>query len=207
MRDGATFGDALAHEDLFPPFYVNMVRAGEMGGTLEKTLSRLADYLSRTVAVREAVTSALVYPIILLVTAGLSIVIILTFVLPELQPLFAESGHALPWPTRAIMGLSDIVRGYWWLFVALAVGAGVGVRAALARPEMRLKIDRALLALPLIGETLRAMEVERFCRTLGTLVGNGVARPARRAQSFERHIVEQRPARRGEWRGGQPARG
>jgi general secretion pathway protein F len=177
VRDGATFGDALAQEDLFPPFYINMIRAGEMGGTLDKTLSRLGDYLSRTLAVREAVTSALIYPIILLVTAGLSIIIILTFVLPELQPLFAESGHALPWPTRVIMALSDFVRGYWWLLVASAAGAAIGLRAALRRPEMRQKIDRALLALPLIGETLRAMEVERFCRTLGTLVGNGVALP------------------------------
>jgi general secretion pathway protein F len=177
VRDGSSFGDALAREDVFPPFYINMVRAGEAGGTLERTLSRLADYLTRTVAVREAVTSALIYPAILLITAGFSIVIILAFVLPEFEPLFAESGRTLPWMTRMVMGASEILRGYWWLFLVLAAGAGVALRAALRRPDMRVKIDRALLRLPLLGETLRAMEVERFSRTLGTLVGNGVALP------------------------------
>ena len=93
VRDGLTFADSLALEDVFPPFYVNLVRAGEAGGSLGRTLARLADYLIRSVNVRESVTSALIYPMILLATSGLSIVVILTFVLPELQPLFAESGN------------------------------------------------------------------------------------------------------------------
>ncbi len=177
VRDGTGFSDALAQEPVFPPFYVNMVRAGEFGGTLPATLERLADYLVRALAVRDAVVSALVYPAILLVTAGASIVIILTLVLPEFEPLFAESGHALPWPTRAIMGLSTIARSYWWLFALLFAGCITGARAALRRPDLRLRIDHTLLRLPLVGELLRAMEIERFCRTLGTLAGNGVALP------------------------------
>lgn len=177
VRDGATFSGALEREPVFPPFYVNMVRAAESGGTLERTLTRLADYLSRVVAVREAVTSALVYPAILLMTAGMSIVVILVFVLPEFEPLFAESGRTLPWATRIIMDLSDIARGYWWLFFLLIAGMGLSLRAALNRPEFKLRIDGALLRLPLIGPVLRAMEVERFCRTLGTLANNGIALP------------------------------
>jgi general secretion pathway protein F len=177
VRDGASFSDALSDAAIFPPFYVNMVRAGEAGGTLQETLARLADYLVRSLAVRDAVVSALVYPAILLATAGASIVIILMFVLPEFAPLFADSGHPLPWATRAIMALSGIARGYWWLFALLVAGSVIGLRLALRRPDFRLRIDHGLLRLPLLGDLLRAMEIERFCRTLGTLAGNGVALP------------------------------
>ncbi|MEI9988941.1 MAG: type II secretion system F family protein [Rhizomicrobium sp.] len=177
VRGGTSFSEAMEKDAAFPPLYVNMVRAGEMGGTLSTTLQRLADYLERAQTLRDAVVSALVYPAILLATAGASIVIILTFVLPEFEPLFAESGRALPWPTRAIMGTSATVRTYWWLFAPVLAAGIAGARAALRRPHLRLKLDRALLRLPLVGDLLRAMEIERFCRTLGTLAGNGVALP------------------------------
>jgi general secretion pathway protein F len=178
VRDGASFAAALEREDVFPAFYVNMVRAGETGGTLEHTLSRLADYLSRSAAIRDAVASALVYPSILLATAFGSIGVILFFVLPEFWPLFADAGHALPWSARVLMDISDELHGYWWLILSSLVLGIAGVRRALQSPPVRIWRDRQLLALPVLGETLKAMEIERFCRTLGTLVANGVALPA-----------------------------
>lgn len=177
VRDGASLADALAHEELFPPFYINMVRAGEFGGALDKTLAKLADYLNRSLATREAVTSALIYPVVLLVTMGASIVIILFFVLPEFEPLFAESGRTLPWAARTLMSASGFLRAYWWLLLALGAGCVLAGREACRKPDVRQWIDHQLLRIPMVGALLLAMEIERFSRTLGTLVNNGVALP------------------------------
>jgi general secretion pathway protein F len=178
VRDGSSFADALAADPLFPRFYVGMVRAGEMGGSLEPTLRRLCDYLMRTLAVRETVTSALVYPTILLVTAGISIIFIITVVLPEFQPLFEQAGKALPLPTRIVIAFGDFFRAYWWALVILGIAAVVAFRRALANPASRRQVHGLLLRLPLFGRLLAAIEIERFCRTLGTLLSNGVALPS-----------------------------
>ncbi|MBL6854695.1 MAG: type II secretion system F family protein [Alphaproteobacteria bacterium] len=177
VRDGASLADALSGDAAFSPFYVNMVRAGERGGSLDRTFAVLADYLARTLSVREAVSSALVYPAVLVATAGLSIVVILGFVLPEFAPLFAESGRQLPFVTRLAMGLSSTFRDFWWAFALGLIAAVVAIRSAARNPVLRAKIDTALLKLPVLGELLLGMEVERFCRTLGTLLKSGVALP------------------------------
>jgi len=177
VRDGASLADALAEDKFVPSFYVSMVRAGELGGNLATTLAKTADYLARALVVRETVTSALVYPIILLATAGFSIIVILTLVLPEFEPLFAEAGKTLPWPTRLVMGTSDIIRSTWWAMALILAGLGLWARRLLARPELRLKFDHAVLRLPVLGQLLRAMEIERLIRTLGTLIAAGVALP------------------------------
>jgi general secretion pathway protein F len=177
VRDGAGFADALAEESVFPKFYVSMVRAGELGGSLDVTLARLSDYLTRSLAVREAIASALVYPVILLMTAGLSIVFILTFVLPEFEPLFAQAGKSLPLPTRIVMGAGHFVQDFWWL-MALAVAAFViWWRRALRNRRFRQRVDRQILRLPVLGDLFVSMDVERFSRTLGTLLTNGVPLP------------------------------
>lgn len=178
VRDGASLADALSADANFPHFYVSMVRAGELGGALEQALAKLADYVARSVAIREAIASALVYPIILLMTAGVSIIIILVFVLPEFEPLFAGAGKALPLPTRIVMGVGGFLRGYWWLLVATFAGLGLWLRAALKNPVTRLRLDAFLLRLPIFGSLLTAIETERLSRTLGTLVANGVPLPA-----------------------------
>jgi general secretion pathway protein F len=177
VRDGASLADALAADPIFPRLYVSMVRAGELGGNVEATLRRLADYLAKVADIRDAVLSAMVYPIMLLITAGLSIGVILVFVLPQFAPLFASTGKPPPVATQIVMAAGDILRGYWWA-LALAVAAAVlGLRRALARPDIRRWRDRWALRLPLLGELLLKMEMERLSRTLGTLLGNGVALP------------------------------
>src|SRR5258706_5727472 len=177
VRDGGGLADALAEDSGFPKFFVSMVRAGEMGGALETALGRAADYLGRTLAIREAIASALVYPIILLVSAGLSIVIILTFVLPEFEPLFAEAGQTLPLPTRIVMAIGHGFRDYWWLLALTAAATWVWLRTQLAKPAFRQGFDARVLRIPLIGPLLAEIEIERFSRTLGTLLANGVALP------------------------------
>jgi general secretion pathway protein F len=188
LRGGASFASALSAD--FPKFFVSMVMAGETGGTLAETLGQLSGYLSRSAAVRETVASALVYPIILLATAGLSVTFILVFVLPEFQPLFQEAGAALPWPTRAVIAVGDVLRGYWWAIAAVAVAIALVIRRVLRSPVWRLTFDRQSLRLPVFGKLLAAIDVERFSRTLGTLLTNGVTLPA--ALPIAREVIANR---------------
>lgn len=194
LRDGASLSEALADEGSFPKFYVNMVRAGELGGSLEATLFRLADYLSRAQALREAVISALVYPIMLLCTAGLSIAVILIVVLPQFEPLFADAGKALPLSTRIVMSLGHFLGATWWVILILLGMTGGWLQRQLAKPAFRLRWDSALLRLPLLGDLLIKIEMERFSRTLGTLTGNGVTLPMALAITRDtlsnRHIAD-----------------
>ncbi len=177
VRDGSSLGEAMAGEPAFPKFYISMVRAGEMGGTLELTLRRLHEYLTRALAVRETITSALVYPALLLVASGASIIFILLFVLPQFEPLFAQAGAALPLPTQIAIGMGDFLGNFWWLIILMIVGGYILARRALAEAKTRARVDRLLLRLPLLGELLASMDIERFSRTLGTLLANGVALP------------------------------
>jgi general secretion pathway protein F len=175
IQGGSSLADALAqHEALFPRVYVSMVRAGETGGALREVLGRLARYLDEAEALREQVKSALVYPIILLILAALSIVVLLTVVLPQFTPLFESAGAELPWLTRAVILTGEGVQRYGWLLLVAALGAIWLVRRQLKRPARRAQIDRWLLRLPLLGELLAKIDTARFARALGTLLANGV---------------------------------
>ena len=178
IRDGASLADALSRETCFPPFYVSAVRAGEYGGALETALDRLADYLARSAAVRESVTSALVYPSILVATAVCAIIFILVVVLPQFEPLFAEAGRSLPASTRTIMAISHALGSYWWLIAISICGFSFWFRKALKVPEYRIRFHGILLRLPLFGGLLAGAQTERFFRTLATLLGNGVPLPS-----------------------------
>jgi general secretion pathway protein F len=177
VRDGMSFAEALAADPVFPKFYVSMVRAGEHGGSLDITLQRLTDYLGRTMAIREQITSALVYPSLLLLTAGASIIVILVFVIPEFEPLFADAGKSLPLPTQVVMGAGHVVRDYGWLFILLVVGGVIGLRRWLQKPANRLIWDGYKLRWPILGSLIASIEVERLMRTFGTLLSNGVPIP------------------------------
>jgi general secretion pathway protein F len=179
IRDGSGLADALAaDEHSFPRLAISLVRAGELGGGLDTALARLADYLTKAHTLREAIRSALVYPVILLATAALSLVFVLIYVLPAFKPLFAEAGRALPLPTRLVMALGDAVAHWAWLGAALIGLAILAVRRALRDPEIRRRRDAALLRLPMFGALLLKTEAARFSRTLGTLIGNGVPLPS-----------------------------
>lgn len=177
VRDGLSLADAFEATGVFSKSYVTMVRAGELGGNLEATLKRLAEYLSRAGAVRDTIVSALIYPAILLCTAGLSIVFVLMFVLPEFAPLFLQAGKALPASTAFALAVSDFLTRYWWVVVLLGAAAYLAVKRAATQPAFQRARDRLYLRLPLIGDLTLKMEIERFSRMLGTLLSNGVALP------------------------------
>jgi general secretion pathway protein F len=191
VRGGATFSTALEEQgDQFPRLYINMVRAGEAGGALDGVLQRLADYLERTAELRESVTSALVYPAILLFVAGASVILLLVFVVPQFTVLFADMGTALPLPTRIVIAVGDLFRNWWWAIPAVLALAAVGVDRWLKRPGSRERLDRRLLALPLFGDLIWKMETARFCHTLSTLLKNGL--PLLSALNLAKEVVGNR---------------
>jgi len=175
VRGGDTFSQALeAQQGLFPSLYINMVRAGEASGAMQAVLSRLADYMERSAELRDTVKSALVYPTILLLVAGLSVILLLVFVVPQFAQMFDDMGEALPLATRIVIGLGDLFRDYWWALLGGILGLVSLMRNRLAKPEVRYRWDKRVLGMPLIGDLVAKVETARFSRTLSTLVHNGV---------------------------------
>jgi len=175
VQGGSTLADALGqHEEAFSRAYVSMVRAGEAGGALDAVLARLAEYLEQAEALAEQVRSALVYPLVLLVMAGLSILVLLTVVVPQFTPLFESAGAELPLLTRVVIATGDAAQRYWWLILAALALLVWLVRRQLREPQSRARIDRVALRLPLLGPLLAKVDTARLARTLGTLLANGV---------------------------------
>ena len=174
VQGGKSLAEALAAQKVFPPIYVNMIRAGEAGGFLENALQRLEEYLDRSQQLRDDVTSALTYPVLLVCILGGSLVFLLVYVLPKFSALFADLGKAVPLQARIIIGVSDEIRAYWWVLLG-AVGLVVGgVRYSISTPRGRYGWDQWRLRIPVVGSLLRRMEVASLARTLGTLLKSGV---------------------------------
>jgi len=175
VQGGGYLSDALArHPDIFSTFYVNMVKAGEAGGVLESVLARLAEFLESSQELRDYIKSAMVYPAFLVAVGGLSIIILLTFVIPKFSVIFSDMGQTIPVTTRFLLGLSDILRSYWWAILAVLAGLGLLFRRYVNTPEGRLRMDQKKLDFPVVGDLVRKIEVSRFARTLGTLANSGV---------------------------------
>jgi general secretion pathway protein F len=173
IRGGSSFSEALQkHPDIFPKLYTSMVRAGETGGVLDVVLDKLTEFLETAKELRDSVVSAMVYPLILTVTGGASIVILLTFVIPRFTAIFSEIGGSLPLSTRLILGISEALRFSWWILFPAVVGAFVFVRSYIKTDRGAYKWDE--LKLKLFGDVVRKLETARFCRTLGTLIKSGV---------------------------------
>jgi general secretion pathway protein F len=175
IRSGRSLATAMDEEGgAFSRLYVAMVRAGEASGSLDVVLQRLADYIDKARELRETVISALIYPAILVAVAGISLVLLLTQVVPTFAELFADAGTALPLPTRIVIGTGAWLADNGWLLLAVLAAAAVLAVSALRAPSARLAWDAFVLRLPLVGGLVRRVETARFARTLATLVGNGV---------------------------------
>jgi general secretion pathway protein F len=176
VRDGSPLSEALTNEPRsFARMHVGLVRAGEAGGKLAPTLARLADLLDRQRSLAATVTSALIYPCLLLVAAIGSVTLLLTEVLPQFVPMFEQSGAKLPSSTQFLIDAGNFI-AQDGIFVLLGLlVTGFVVRAVLRRPGPRLMADRWVLRLPVVGTLLREVLAARFSRVLGTLLVNGVA--------------------------------
>jgi type IV pilus assembly protein PilC len=176
VESGHTVADALKkHPKAFSDLYVNMVAAGEAGGILDTILMRLATFMEKNDALVRKVKGAMIYPGVITGVAAAAIIILLVFVIPTFEKMFASVGMALPLPTRVVIGASRFLQGYWWAVIAAVVGAAWSLKKYYATPDGKLAIDKLLLKAPVLGDVLRKSAVSRFTRTLGTLIGSGVS--------------------------------
>jgi len=175
VRGGAPLSEALeAEPSVFSRLYVNMVRAGEIGGSLDNTLARLANYLERSKALRESVINALIYPAILVVMVFGALFVLLAFVVPRFAPMFQDMNVELPFITRAVLVFGVALRDWWWAIAAVIIAAVVLLRRQLADPPTRLAFDAWTLRQRVVGPLTAKLETARLARTLGTLLKNGV---------------------------------
>jgi len=175
VQGGSYLSDAMAkYPKAFSNFYVNMIRAGEAGGVLESVLERLGVFLETSQELKDYITSALVYPIFLVFVGGISIIILMTFVIPKFSIIFADMKQAIPFSTMLLIETSKFLKSFWWLIVAVIAGLVFSFQRWIKTPLGRLKLDTYNLRLPVIGDVVKKIEVARFARTLGTLVKSGV---------------------------------
>jgi len=176
VESGHTLADALRkHPKAFTELYVNMVAAGEAGGILDTILLRLATFMEKNDALVRKVKGAMIYPAVIFSVAGIAIVILLVFVIPVFQEMFAGIGQQLPLPTRIVIGASNFLQGFWWALIAGGFLAFFGIRKYYATPHGKLNLDKFMLHVPVLGDLIRKSAVSRFTRTLGTLIASGVS--------------------------------
>jgi type IV pilus assembly protein PilC len=175
IEGGNSFSSALGkHPDIFSAAYINMIKAGEASGTLDKVLLKLADTLERDREFRGKVKGAMIYPAVILIAMTLVGAVILIFVVPKLTEVYEDLNIALPLPTRMLISTSDFLVKFWWLVTILIVVGIIVLRRYRKTPEGALAIDRILLKLPVIGKLNRDSSLAEFTRTLGSLVAAGV---------------------------------
>jgi type II secretion system protein F len=175
IEGGNSLAEALGnHPRIFSKLYVNMVKAGESGGFLEIILSRLAKYLQTSKEIRDYLISVMIYPLILTAVSGLSILILVTFVIPRFAKIFSDMGQAIPLPTQIMLSLSQAVRDYWWAGAGILVLIYFALRAYKQDEERKFRWDRFKLRWIAVGNLIKKVEVARFARTLATLLQSGV---------------------------------
>ncbi len=158
----------------FDDMVVGMIRAGEASGKLDVVMLQLADLLDRDAETKRSVMAALVYPAILTIVLTAGIIVIVTFIVPRIMATIATTGTALPLPTRVVKGAADFMTAYWYFVAAGIFIAVMAWKTMMSTPQYRLKFDRFVLSIPVVGGMLRDVAVARFTRTLGTLLGSGI---------------------------------
>ena len=174
VEAGNEFSTALEAQKEFSPFYINMIRASEASGNLDNGLQQLYQYLDGVKQLRDKILSALLYPMILLAVAGISILMILTFVVPKITELFVGTDQALPVPTQVVIGLSNAVIDYWWLLPVAIVLVIYYLRYLNGDNQRRRRWHQFFLKLPVLRDLIVKIETAKFTKSLGTLVSNGV---------------------------------
>ncbi len=176
VESGHTLADALRkHPKAYSDLYVNMVAAGEAGGILDTILVRLAQFLEKNDAIVRKVKGAMIYPGVIISVAVIAISVLLIFVIPTFQNMFASVNLDLPLPTRVVIGMSNVLKHYWWAIIAVMVGSVFMINRYYKTAPGRLQIDALLLRLPVLGDVIRKAAVSRFTRTLSTLISSGVS--------------------------------
>jgi type IV pilus assembly protein PilC len=178
LRAGETLSDCVdRHPKIFPEFYRGILRSAELTGQLDTVLDQLAKYLERDLEARRKVKAAMIYPTIIAGMSLVTIVVLAAFVLPRFKVFFASLHATLPLPTRILLAVTDFVTDWWWALLAgVAVTVLTGFVVAHTRSG-RYALDRFVLAVPVVGTTVKFTLVERFCRILAAMAGAGVPLP------------------------------
>jgi type IV pilus assembly protein PilC len=177
VQGGSTFSESLAQYPLiFNDLYVNMVKAGEVGGVLELVLTRLAEFQEKAAKIKNKVGAAMVYPIIVMIMACTIMGFLLVFIVPKFEAIFHDmlGDRPLPEITTFVITVSRFIQGNWIVILAVVMAAVPAYKFANRTPLGRSRIDRAKLSFPLFGDIIRKTAISRFSRTLGTLVTSGV---------------------------------
>lgn len=175
IREGKALSAAMENypRDI-SPIYVHMIRAGETSGALDQILFRLADFLENQVKLQSKVTSAALYPALMLAVGITVLFFLMTFVVPKITAVFADLHQALPWPTRLLIAVSGFLSRFWIVLLAGTILSIVGVRRFLGTQAGRAQGDRLLLQLPLVGSVTRMVAISRLTSTLATMLASGV---------------------------------
>jgi type IV pilus assembly protein PilC len=177
VQGGSTFSESLAqHPRIFNKLYINMVKAGELGGVLELVLNRLAEFQEKAEKIKNKVVSAMFYPIVVIIIAMLILAFLLVFIVPKFQQIFHDmlGDKPLPAITQFVINASNLLKNQWYYVIGGIVVFTVGYKAFSATPTGKIVLDRCKLYLPLFGDLTRKSSISRFARTLGTLVTSGV---------------------------------
>lgn len=175
LKDGKTLSESIGrYPQVFPLLYLNMIRAGESGGVLEETLIRLAKFRQEEEEIKTKISSALAYPIFIIIVGLITIFLLLTFAIPRLVSLFSDVGQSLPLPTRILILTSEGIRNYWyWILLIVAILVFLSRRSQRMKNE-KIILDRFKLRLPLLGKFIKKTMLARFSRTFATLLANGI---------------------------------
>ncbi|HQK17709.1 MAG TPA: type II secretion system inner membrane protein GspF, partial [Polyangiaceae bacterium] len=188
LNEGTSFAQALElHPKVFPPIFVNMVAAGEVSGTLEQVLERLADFLESQAQLKGKVSAALAYPALMLIIGTVLISVLMVAVVPKVTSIFESLDQALPWYTQVLIAISDFLSGYWWLLLpTIALGVYLFNRWKKTK-DGRLKWDTFTLKTPVFGPLLQMLAIARFAKTLSTLLSAGV--PLLKAMEISNRVL------------------
>jgi type IV pilus assembly protein PilC len=178
LRNGDTFASAAAaHPEAFPNYYIGMLESAELTGSLDTVLSQLADYIDRDNKAKGQLTSALIYPSVVLVMSIVTVVVLAVFVLPRFVVFFNSLHAKLPLPTRMLLAASSFVSTWWWailLIFVIAAGTLIGMRRS---DKGKAILDSLILRLPVIGDLVQTAILERICRILSSMIKAGVDLP------------------------------
>lgn len=190
VNEGNSLTQSISHfPEVFPPFYVNMVRAGEASGTINLVLERLADFNEDQQALKTKIRSALAYPLFMFFIGSGVLFFLITFVVPNITNIFREMHQTLPGITVFLIVVSGFLKAFWWIITLILLAGIVGLRYAIRRTERgRYLWDRFKINVPLFGALNRKIAVARFSRTLGTLIQSGV--PLLSALEIAKNVVD-----------------
>jgi general secretion pathway protein F len=188
LTGGLGFAEALAyHPAYFSDLYVNMVKAGEASGSLDRVLDRLADYLQRQAQIRNRINAALAYPMVMIMVGIVIVIILMTFVVPRVMLVVERSGQQIPAMTKMLQAVSGFLGSWWWLLMGSMVVLAMLHRTAMRRADYRYRVDKFKLAIPVIGDLFKKTAVSRFAVSMSSLLKSGV--PVLEALKIVRDIV------------------